>query len=127
MAIFTSTLWIVGALTIPETYSPVILHRRAAKMSKMTGKVYKSKMEIDHGAKTIGQESKTSLSRPWTLLFMEPIVLFTSIYMAIVYGTLYMMFGAFPIVYQQDRGWSPGIGGLAFIGIMVGMMGAVVY
>jgi hypothetical protein len=96
-------------------------------MSKMTGKVYKSKMEIDHGAKTIGQESKTSLSRPWTLLFMEPIVLFTSIYMAIVYGTLYMMFGAFPIVYQQDRGWSPGIGGLAFIGIMVGMMGAVVY
>jgi len=127
MAIFTGTLWIVGALTIPETYSPVILRRRAAKMSKMTGKVYKSKMEIDHGAKTIGQEFKTSLSRPWILLFMEPIVLFTSIYMAIVYGTLYMMFGAFPIVYQQDRRWSPGIGGLAFIGVMVGMMGAVVY
>jgi multidrug resistance protein len=127
MAIFTGTLWIVGALTIPETYSPVILRRRAAKMSKMTGKVYRSKMEIDHGAKTIGQEFKTSLSRPWILLFMEPIVLFTSIYMAIVYGTLYMMFGAFPIVYQQDRGWSPGIGGLAFIGVMVGMMGAVVY
>jgi multidrug resistance protein len=127
MAIFTGTLWIVGALTIPETYSPVILRRRAAKMSKVTGKVYKSKIEIQHGAKTIGQEFKTSLSRPWILLFMEPIVLLFSIYMAVIYGTLYMMFAAFPIVYQQDRGWSPGIGGLSFIGVMVGMMCAVVY
>jgi hypothetical protein len=28
-----------------------------------------------------------------------------------------MLFGAFPIVYQQGRGWSPGIGGLAFLGV----------
>lgn len=125
MAIFTGVVWIVGALTIPETYSPVILRRRAAKMSQMTGKVYKSKMEVDNGAKTIGAEFKTALSRPWLLLFREPIVLLLSIYMAIIYGTLYMMFAAFPIVYQEDRGWSPGIGGLAFIGVAVGMMIAV--
>jgi MFS family permease len=127
MAIFTGVLWIVGALTIPETYSPVILRRRAKKLSQITGKVYKSKIEVDDGAKTVSQEFKTALSRPWILLFMEPIVLLLSIYMAIVYGTLYMMFAAFPIVYQQNRGWSPGIGGLAFIGVAVGMMIAVVY
>jgi MFS family permease len=127
MAIFTGALWIIGALTIPETYTPVILRRRAAKLSKITGKVHKSKMEIEHGKKTIGQEFKTALSRPWVLLFREPIVLLLSIYMAIIYGTLYMMFAAFPIVYQQQRGWSPGIGGLSFIGVMVGMMIAVVY
>ena len=127
MAIFTGILWMIGALTIPETYSPVILRRRAAKLSKLTGRVYKSKMEVDHGTKTASHEFKTSLSRPWILLFREPIVLLLSIYMAIVYGTLYMMFAAFPIVYQQQRGWSPGIGGLAFIGVAVGMMIAVVY
>ena len=38
-----------------------------------------------------------------------------------------MMFGAFPIVYQQDRGWNQGVGGLAFLGIAVGMLAAVVY
>ena len=47
--------------------------------------------------------------------------------MAIVYGTLYMMFGAFPVVFQEERGWSQGIGGLAFIGIAIGMIGAVTY
>ncbi|KAH7360570.1 major facilitator superfamily domain-containing protein [Rhexocercosporidium sp. MPI-PUGE-AT-0058] len=127
MAIFTGILWIVGSLTIPETYTPVILRRRAKKLSKMTGKVYKSSIEVSHGTKTISQEFKTALSRPWILLFREPIVLLLSIYMAIIYGTLYMMFGAFPIVYQQQRGWSAGIGGLSFIGVAVGMIIAVCY
>ncbi|XMA08791.1 hypothetical protein WAI453_001582 [Rhynchosporium graminicola] len=127
MAIFTGVIWIICSFTIPETYSPVILSRRATKLSKMTGKVYKSSNEVSHGSKTIGAEFKTALSRPWILLFREPIVLMLSIYMAIIYGTLYLMFGAFPIVYQQQRGWSAGIGGLSFIGVAVGMIVAVIY
>jgi multidrug resistance protein len=127
LAIFTGALWILGALTIPETYSPVILRRRAEKLSKMTGKVYKSKIELDRGPRTVKQEFTVALSRPWILLFQEPIVLLLSVYMAIIYGTLYMMFGAFPIVYQIERGWSQGVGGLAFLGVLVGMMLAVIY
>ena len=38
-----------------------------------------------------------------------------------------ILLAAFPIVYQQDRGWSPGIGGLAFIGVMVGMLCTIPY
>ncbi|KAK0253454.1 MFS siderochrome iron transporter 1 [Friedmanniomyces endolithicus] len=127
MAIFTGTLWILGALFLPETYPPVILRRRAAKLSKMTGKVYQSHGDVQQGPTTFGHVFKTSLSRPWILLFREPIVLLLSIYMAIIYGTLYMLFSAFPIVYQQNRGWSAGIGGLAFLGVAVGMIFAVAY
>jgi hypothetical protein len=32
------------------------------------------------------------------------------------YRTLYLLFAAFPIVFQLHRGWSEGIGGLAFLG-----------
>ncbi|PQE12998.1 MFS multidrug transporter protein [Rutstroemia sp. NJR-2017a BBW] len=127
MAIFTGALLIIGGLTIPETYTPVILRRRAKKMSAMTGKVYKSKIEVDNGAKSIKQEFKIALSRPWILLFREPIVFLLSLYMAIIYGTLYMLFSAFPIVYQVERGWSAGVSGLAFLGVLVGMMIAVGY
>jgi hypothetical protein len=123
----TGVLWIIGTLLIPETYPPVLLRKRAAKMSKMTGKVYRSKGDVDQGPTTFGKVFKTSLLRPWVLLFREPIVLLLSVYMAIIYGTLYMLFAAFPIVYQENRGWSPGIGGLAFLGVAVGMIGAVVY
>ena len=127
MAIFTGALWITGSLLIPETYSPVLLRKRAQQLSKETGKVYKSQGDVDQGPMSFGHVFKTSLSRPWILLFREPIVLLLSIYMAIIYGTLYMLFSAFPIVYQQNRGWTPGIGGLAFLGVMVGMIGAVAY
>ncbi|KAI0123872.1 major facilitator superfamily transporter [Xylariales sp. AK1849] len=127
MACFSGLLWIVGSLYVPETYAPVILRRRAAKLSELTGKAYVSKLDAGKPKKTVSQEFKVALTRPWVLLFTEPIVLLTSLYMAIVYGTLYMMFAAFPIVFQQQRGWSPGIGGLAFLGVAVGMLFAVSY
>ncbi|KAI5860547.1 MFS general substrate transporter [Durotheca rogersii] len=127
MAAFTGLLWIMCSLLVPETYAPILLRKRAEKLSEITGKVYVSKLDAGRPKKTIGQEFKVALLRPWTLLFREPIVFLTSLYMAIIYGTLYMMFAAFPIVFQVQRGWSPGVGGLAFLGVAVGMMAAIGY
>ncbi|KAM0342228.1 hypothetical protein ACHAPU_009633 [Fusarium lateritium] len=126
MAIFTGIVWIVNSLVIPETYAPYLLRHRAAALSKRTGKVYISKIDAGRPHHTVAMQFKIALLRPWVLLFKEPIVLLTSIYMAIIYGTLYLCFAAFPIVFQQGRGWSPGVGGLAFVGIAVGMIFAVV-
>ncbi|RDW71652.1 hypothetical protein BP5796_07686 [Coleophoma crateriformis] len=127
MAIFTGVVWIVASLIVPETYAPVLLRQRARNLSKVTGKVYRSRIDVDQGKVTAGEAFKTGLARPWLLLFREPIVFVLSIYMAIIYGTLYMLFGAYPIVYQQQRGWSEGIGGLSFIGVAIGMLFAIVY
>lgn len=127
MAIFTGALWILGSLTIPETYAPVLLRKRALALSKATGAVYTSKLEIGSGKPVLSKKIKVALSRPWVLLIKEPIVLILSIYMAIVYGILYLMFGAFPIVFQEKRGWGEGVGGLPFLSVAVGMMAAVVY
>ena len=38
-----------------------------------------------------------------------------------------MFFGAFPIVYQEHRGWDEGIGGLSFCGIAVGILLGIGY
>ncbi|KUI64786.1 putative transporter mfs2 [Cytospora mali] len=127
MAIFTGILWIVCTLLVPETYGPVLLRKRAAKLSKITGHVYVSKLDVAKQHRTMAQQFKIALSRPWILLFREPIVFLTSIYMAIVYGTLYMMFPAFPIVFEEYKGWGPGPSGLAFLGITVGMIFALLY
>ncbi|CAK7203538.1 MFS siderochrome iron transporter 1 [Sporothrix eucalyptigena] len=134
MAIFTGVIVIIGGLVVPETYAPVLLRKRATALSKRTGKLYISKLDMHHrnaatGAKgpSMGAQFRTALSRPWILLFREPIVFVLSIYMAIIYGTMYMMFAAFPIIFEEGRGWSAGIGGLAFLGIAVGMTLAVVY
>ncbi|RAQ46311.1 hypothetical protein AFGD_000257 [Aspergillus flavus] len=127
MACLTGTLWVIISLSVRETYAPVILRRRAEKLSKLTGNIYISNLDIGKSGRTLGTEFKVALSRPWALLFTEPIVLFMSLYVAIIYGTLYMMFAAFPIVFQTHRGWSLGIGGLAFLGIAIGVMLGVCY
>jgi multidrug resistance protein len=127
MAIFAGVIWIVGTLMVPETYTPFLLRNRAAALSKETGKVYISIIEAQSAKKTPAEAFKQAILRPWILLFMEPIVLALSVYMAIIYGTLYMLFGAFPIVFQQKLGWSEGIGGLAFIGVAIGMLLGLAY
>jgi MFS family permease len=127
MTIFTGALWIIGALVLPETYAPVILKRRATELSKRTGKCYISVLEKRQGKVTAKAAFNKAMTRPWILLFREPIVLLLSIYMAIIYGTLYMLFGAFPVVFQEKRGWSQGVGGLAFCGLAVGIIIGLCY
>ncbi|KAL4993182.1 MFS general substrate transporter [Aspergillus recurvatus] len=124
---FSGAVWILGTLFIPETYAPVLLRHRATNLSNITGKIYRSKVEVDQGKLTVKDLFKIALSRPWALLFREPIVFLLSLYMAILYGTLFMLFAAYPIVFQQVRGWNPGLGALPFLGIMVGMLLAVGY
>ena len=122
MAILSGVLWIAGTFLVPETYAPILLRKRAAALSKRTGKVYKTKMEIERGPVAVKTVITTALIRPWILLFVEPIVFLLSLYLAIVYGTLYLLFGAYPIVFQEVRGWSEGVGGLAFLGVLVGLL-----
>ncbi|CAF2128249.1 unnamed protein product [Rotaria magnacalcarata] len=126
MAIFTGVIVFVGIFIYPETYTPVLIRPRASKLSKVTGFVYRSKFEEREQIR-FGRLLRTSLSRPWIFLFREPIVLLLSIYMVIIYGILYMLFGAFPIVFNEERGWSPTIGGLAFIGIACGFIIGMIY
>ncbi|EAW06503.1 MFS transporter [Aspergillus clavatus NRRL 1] len=125
--IFIGLLGIFGVIFVPETYGPVLLSRRAAQLSKADGKVYISILEKSQGKKKPSEVFQRALIRPWVLLFREPIVLVASLYMAIIYGTVYMFMGAMPIVYNEERGWSEGIGGLAFMGIAVGIIVGLIY
>ncbi|BDD57581.1 hypothetical protein MPDQ_007786 [Monascus purpureus] len=127
VTIFSAILWVIAVLVIPETYAPVLLRKRAAKLSEMTGKSYRSRYDISRGKSySFKEELKTALVRPWQLMLYEPIVIFLSLYMSIVYGILYMFFAAIPIVYQEHRGWNSGQSGLAFLGIAVGMIIALI-
>lgn len=121
IAILGGVMWIVTMLATRETYAPFILRCRAKALSRMTGSVYVSRLDAGQPSKTLSQELSVSFTRPWILLFCEPIVLLTSLYVAIVYGTLYMFFAGFPIVFQVARGWSQGTAGLPFVGVAIGV------
>lgn len=126
IAMLSGLAWILGFFCMPETYSPVLLRKRAVKLFEATGKIYRSRYEakeVISGRKIF----RKSLIRPWKLLFSEPIVFLLSLYLAIVYGTLYLLFSAFPVVYSEQRGWSAGLTGLSFLGLMVGFLLALLF
>ncbi|KAH7274702.1 putative MFS transporter [Fusarium solani] len=125
--IFIGVIGILGVVFVPETYGPVLLARRASCLSKADGKVYLSALEDIQSKKQPSEVFKKALVRPWVFLFREPIVLVASLYMAIIYGTIYMFMAGMPIVYNRERGWSEGTGGLAFIGIAVGIILGLAY
>lgn len=130
-AIFSGLLWVLAALLIPETYAPLLLRKRAEKLSQITGNAYVSAIDFERGtsetSRSAWKEVVRAMTRPWVLLVHEPSVLLLSLYMSYAYGILFMLFGAFPIVYQEERHWSEGEGGLAFLGVLLGEFLSFVY
>ena len=87
-------------LTVPETYAPTILLKRARKMRKETGdNSYVTEQEIDR--RPFSEELTEFILRPFQLLFQELIVFLISIYMSVLYGLLYMFFVAYVYPYRS--------------------------
>ena len=127
MALLSASALTVSIFGLPETYAPVLLRKRAENLSNMTGAVYVSAMAAKSGGKPQFTKSlATTLSRPFILAVHEPIILCLALYQAVVFGILYLTFAAFPIVYG-NRGWSPGLSGLSFLGVLVGTLSSVIY
>ncbi|KAJ7135016.1 MFS general substrate transporter [Mycena crocata] len=114
MFIFSVLSLLSGAIFTPETYAPVLLRRRAAKLTRQsTGIVHYVSVHDLGQPKAISQVMFRNFSRPFVFLVTEPIVLCVALYISIVYGTLYALFAAFPIVFQQHHHFSSAQGGLA--------------
>ncbi|KAE8421128.1 major facilitator superfamily domain-containing protein [Aspergillus pseudocaelatus] len=121
MLILAFVSWVMITFTVPETYAPTILKRRAKKLRKtQNDPKYVTETELD--SRPLSEKLRIFFFRPFQLLFLEPIVLFISIYMSVLYGLLYMFFVAYPIVYQGGKGWSAGSTGLMFIPLAIGVV-----
>ncbi|KAG9583854.1 MFS general substrate transporter, partial [Aureobasidium melanogenum] len=111
---------------LEETYPPVILVNKAAELRRRTKNwgIHAKQEEIEINLRELVEKN---LGRPMRMLFTEPIVLLLSIYMAFVYGLLYLFLTFYPIVFQQVHGMSPGVGGLPYFGMILGEFFAGLY
>ena len=91
-------------LGVPETYHPVLLRHKAAKLRKETGDM-RWKAPIEVMQRSISQTILRSCYRPFLLLTLEPMVLNLCLFSAILLGVLYLFFGAFEIVFTNNHGF----------------------
>ncbi|KII93810.1 hypothetical protein PLICRDRAFT_101527 [Plicaturopsis crispa FD-325 SS-3] len=119
LAIFAGVCWLLIVFTLPETYAPTILVTKAKRLRKETGDDrYYAPMERIK----VSWRKRVSniLLRPFRILFREAMLLAITIYMSFVYGCIYLLFEAFPIVFAEGHGFNAGISGLTFVPIAVG-------
>jgi hypothetical protein len=112
-------------LTLPETYGPILLARRAQKIRKETGNenIY---APIELEKKGWKQMLTVTLTRPIRMFIFELIVLATCLYLSLAYGIFYLYFVSYNIIFGEVYGQSPGVSGLMFLPIGIGTVGAVV-
>ncbi|KAI1333929.1 MFS general substrate transporter [Xylariaceae sp. FL0016] len=80
----------------------------------------------DEQRDSISQMVRTSLFRPFHLLFTEPIVFFFSLWVSFAWAVLYLTFGSIPLVFQRQYGFDSEESGYVFAAMIIGAVLATV-
>ena len=114
-------LWIVSLFTVTETFSPIILQRKAARLRFET-KNWALHSKRDEQPIQIGYLARKYGIRPVQMLVQEPILMAMTAYMALVYAIIYVTFVAYPYSFSTVRGWETGISSLPFFALLIGYL-----
>ncbi|KAI6119007.1 MFS general substrate transporter [Pisolithus croceorrhizus] len=116
---FAGVCLVLIVLTVPETFQPVILVRKARKVRKQTGNErYYASFETQKFSFT--ERMEHILARPFKILFHEPMLIAITCYMSFVYGCIYLLFEAYPIVFTEGHHMGVGPSGLMFLPLPLG-------
>lgn len=108
-----------------ETYAPVLLERKAARLRKETGNEALVS-RLDTGLAP-GELFKRSILRPFKLLAFSPICAICNLFVGVAYAYLYIMFTSLTPLFMQVYGFNSIHAGLTFLGLGVGSMIGVAY
>ncbi|EFX03062.1 major facilitator superfamily transporter multidrug resistance [Grosmannia clavigera kw1407] len=126
-AILTITIEILNK----ETSHPILIQRKVRRLKTELGRDDLRSCYETGEKSTAGQVLKSGLVRPIKMLFLSPMVFSLSLYIAFVYGVLYLLFTTIPTVFQETYGFNVGLTGLVYlslgVGNLVGWLGITMY
>ncbi|KZT71137.1 MFS general substrate transporter [Daedalea quercina L-15889] len=125
MAIIAGVSLLLIAFTLPETYGPVLLVQKARALRADTGDDrYTAPLELAPPM-SISARAHYTVSVPFKMLVQEPTLIATTVYMSFLYGCMYLLFEAFPIVYIEGHHFGTGPAGLVWIPPVIGVITSV--
>ncbi|KAI0648903.1 MFS polyamine transporter [Trametes meyenii] len=119
---------LLGLFYLRETFPPVLLERKAQAIRKSMDPEKAQNCEIrtvyDSADRQWKNLIKKALIRPFALFANEPIVQLLGLFMAFIYGTLYLFLTTIPSIFEGVYREPVGIAGLNYIALGVGLTGA---
>ncbi|CAK7202204.1 hypothetical protein SEUCBS139899_004926 [Sporothrix eucalyptigena] len=125
IVIISGFLTVVLFFSMRETYAPLLLERKTRRLRKETGN-QQLRSKLDAGLSP-RDYFKRGIFRPLKMLAFSPIVLIFALYMAVVYGYLYLMFTSVTEVFESTYGFSTNTVGLVYLGLGVGSMIGMIF
>ncbi|KAI0947331.1 hypothetical protein AcV7_009784 [Taiwanofungus camphoratus] len=118
----------LGVFFLQETFAPLLLERKAQQLRKSMDPEKAQMREIrtvyDSTDRHWKQIVSKALVRPFKLFAHEPIIQLLGVYMAFVYGLLYLFLTTIPSIFEKTYGERVGIAGLNYFALGVGLTGA---
>ncbi|OJD29520.1 polyamine transporter [Diplodia corticola] len=127
MAIFGG-YWLLLVLTVPETRHSIILDKKAKRLRKRLraeGLTAAADNLLDANAdekKGLHTLFAITLTRPFRFLFTEPITIFAALYNGWIYGIVYLLNEAIPLVFGTGHAFTTGQWGCSFAGLAIGSL-----
>lgn len=116
---------LVATFIIPETFEPELLRRKANRLRKETGDSrWFAASERNKPNPLIVM--KTGALEIIQLVVYDQMVLLLDLWCAVILGIIYLAFQAFPIIFVEHHGFTPGQLGLTFLGVDIGLAIALV-
>ena len=119
--IFGLAIWVVALPTVSETFAPLLLQRKAARLRYET-KNWALHSKRDEQPITYGYLARKYGVKPFQMLIQEPILLAMTGFMSLVYALIYLTFVAFPYSFQVVRQWEIGLSSLPFVAVLIGYL-----
>lgn len=118
--IFIASVAFLSCLPMHETYKKAILKKRARQLG----------LPPPPGPKVMSKQYfrvlfTTTLIRPVSMIFTEPIVLAFGVYNSFTFAILFAFFAAYPYTFTAVYGFNTWQNGLTFIPIGIGVLLAV--
>lgn len=157
LTIMSGVIALITVVSLKETYGPVLLRRKRQRLAKEhTQKLLQASgdgtrpldLAVDESMPSFKQrmaslkpseEAKTkmqqAMSRPFRLLFTNPICAIMSCYLGFCYGIIFLFLVQHPLLYERRMdpdlprpeklptyNWAPGLAGMTFIGLALGFL-----
>ncbi|EFE44588.1 MFS multidrug transporter, putative [Trichophyton verrucosum HKI 0517] len=116
--IFTTALFPLFIIGLPETRGSVVLRARAKHLLSKGKKVHTAN-KLHHDAK-LYQTVLQNVQRPLYMLFTEPVVFIATLWAAFSLGTVYLFTQSVELVYGQLYGWDAILAGYVQVAIVFG-------
>lgn len=122
-SIADAVIQISGLFLLQETYPPKLLRAKAARIRQQTGDDrYFSDFDRSRQSTPALRTIASACVRPFRMITTQPIIQAIALYMAYLYGLMYLVLSTFSSLWTESYHMQLGIAGLNYIALGIGFM-----